>query len=36
VALDPASPNTVWVAGEYVYTTGGSEWGTYIAPVQIQ
>jgi uncharacterized repeat protein (TIGR01451 family) len=34
-ALDPASPSTVWVAGEYVYISGGSEWGTYIAPVQI-
>jgi hypothetical protein len=34
-ALDPASPSTVWVAGEYVDISGGSEWGTFIAPVQI-
>lgn len=34
-ALDPASSSTVWVAGEYVYITGGSEWGTFIAPVQM-
>jgi hypothetical protein len=35
-ALDPSSPSTVWVAGEYVYITGGSEWGTFIAPVHMQ
>jgi hypothetical protein len=34
-ALDPADPSTVWVAGEYVDSLGGSEWGTFIAPVQI-
>src|SRR5437762_6502812 len=34
-ALDPASPSIVWVAGEYVHISGGSEWGTFIAPVQI-
>ena len=34
-ARDPADPSTVWVAGEYVRTEGGSEWGTWVAPVQV-
>jgi hypothetical protein len=34
-ARDPSDPTTVWVSGEYVRAEGGSEWGTWIAPVQV-
>jgi hypothetical protein len=34
-ALDPVSPSTVWVAGEYVAISGGSDWGTFLAPIQM-
>ena len=34
-SIDPSDLSTVWVAGEYVRTEGSSEWGTWIAPVQI-
>jgi hypothetical protein len=35
-AVDPNNQAIVWVAGEFVWITGGSEWGTWIGPVQIQ
>ena len=31
--VDPLNPATVWVAGEYARTEGGSEWGTWIASI---
>ncbi len=34
-AFDPSDSTTVWVAGEYARIEGGSEWGTWLAPVQI-
>jgi hypothetical protein len=34
-AFDPVDPTTIWVAGEYARIEGGSEWGTWIAPVQM-
>jgi hypothetical protein len=34
-SIDPSSLGTIWVAGEYVRIEGGSEWGTWIAPVQM-
>ena len=34
-ALDPSDQSTVWVAGEYAHIDGGSEWGTWIAPVHM-
>ena len=34
-AIDPSNPAIVWVAGEYARIEGGSEWGTWLAPVQI-
>lgn len=34
-AIDPSDPTTVWVAGEYARIEGGSEWGTWLAPVQM-
>jgi hypothetical protein len=34
-ALDPSDSTKVWVAGEYVDALGGSEWGTWVAPVQV-
>lgn len=34
-AVDPSSATTVWVAGEYTRPEGGSEWGTWLAPVQM-
>jgi len=30
-ATDPDAPGCVWLAGEYAKSTGGSDWGTYIA-----
>ncbi len=35
-SIDPSDPGTIWVAGEYARIQGGSEWGTWIAPVQMQ
>jgi hypothetical protein len=32
-AIDPSDPSTVWVAGEYIKTTGG-DWGTWIAQIE--
>jgi hypothetical protein len=36
-AIDPSdsTQTTVWVAGEYARIEGGSEWGTWIAPLQM-
>ena len=34
-AIDPTNQAVVWVAGEYARIEGGSEWGTWIAPVQM-
>jgi hypothetical protein len=34
-AFDPSDSTTVWVAGEYARIEGGSEWGTWLAPVQM-
>ena len=34
-SIDPSSPGTVWVAGEYARSEGGAEWGTWVAPVQM-
>ncbi len=34
-AIDPSTQATVWVAGEYARIEGGSEWGTWLAPVQM-
>lgn len=34
-AIDPSDPPVVWVAGEYARIEGGSEWGTWIAPVKM-
>jgi hypothetical protein len=34
-SIDPSDSTTVWVAGEYTRQEGGSEWGTWISPVQM-
>ncbi len=34
-AIDPSDPAKVWVAGEYARVEGGSEWGTWIAEIQL-
>ena len=34
-AIDPTNQAVVWVAGEYARIEGGSEWGTWMAPVQM-
>jgi len=34
-AMDPSNSGIVWVAGEYARIEGGSEWGTWIAPLQM-
>jgi len=34
-SIDPSNPGTIWVAGEYARIEGGSEWGTWLAPVQM-
>jgi len=34
-SIDPSNPGTIWVAGEYARIEGGSEWGTWIAPLQM-
>lgn len=34
-SIDPSSTGIVWVAGEYARIEGGSEWGTWITPVQM-
>ncbi len=34
-AIDPSDQTVVWVAGEYTRIEGGSEWGTWLAPVQM-
>ncbi len=34
-AVDPSDPTKVWVAGEYARVEGGSEWGTWIAEIQL-
>lgn len=34
-SIDPTSLSTIWVAGEYARIEGGSEWGTWIAPLQM-
>lgn len=34
-SIDPSNPAIIWVAGEYARIEGGSEWGTWIAPLQI-
>jgi len=34
-SIDPSNPATIWVAGEYAQSAGGSEWGTWIAPLQM-
>src|SRR5581483_10381630 len=35
-AVDPADPHTVWVAGEYVRSTGDADWGTWIARLAVR
>jgi len=30
-ATDPSAPGCVWLAGEYAKSTGGPDWGTYVA-----
>ncbi len=30
-ATDPSDPTVVWVMGEYIASTGGRTWGTYVA-----
>ena len=32
-ALDPSAPETVWVMGQYVASTGEANWGTFVAKV---
>lgn len=34
-SIDPSNTGIVWVAGEYARIEGGSEWGTWLAPVQM-
>ncbi len=34
-SIDPSNQAIVWIAGEYARIEGGSEWGTWLAPVQI-
>ncbi len=34
-AVDPSDQTKVWVAGEYARVEGGSEWGTWIAEIQL-
>ncbi|MBI3780832.1 MAG: hypothetical protein HY278_07240 [candidate division NC10 bacterium] len=34
-SIDPSNSATIWVAGEYAHIEGGSEWGTWIAPLQM-
>jgi hypothetical protein len=34
-SIDPSNAGTVWVAGEYARIEGGSQWGTWIAPLQM-
>jgi len=34
-AVDLADQTKVWVAGEYARVEGGSEWGTWIAEIQL-
>lgn len=34
-SVDPTDQSVVWVAGEYARSEGGSEWGTWIAPLQM-
>ncbi len=34
-AIDPSDQTKVWVAGEYARVEGGSEWGTWIAEIQL-
>ena len=34
-SIDPSDSGTIWVAGEYARVEGGSEWGTWLAPVQM-
>jgi hypothetical protein len=35
VAIDPSDQTKAWVSGEYARVEGGSEWGTWIAQVQL-
>ena len=35
VAIDPSDQAKAWISGEYARVEGGSEWGTWIAQVQL-
>ncbi len=35
-AADPVNPNAVWIAGEYMAPTNGSDWRTYVGQVVIR
>jgi len=35
VAIDPSDQSKAWVSGEYARVEGGSEWGTWIAALQL-
>jgi subtilase family serine protease len=34
-AVDPSDPSSVWVHGEYVRSTAASDWGTFVARLQV-